>query len=134
MLARNLVRTEAGTRFIMISQAGWDMHSSIYKKRGLYKIAHELDTAFANLLEDLERTQGQDGRTLLEKTLIVCMGEFGRTPGELTVNTGRDHYPKCLYGNLRRRRHPRRTHPGSHRRVGRENQGSRLAQEKADLL
>ena len=98
VLARNLVRTEAGTRFIMISQSGWDMHSSIYKKGGLYKIAHELDTAFANLLEDLEGIKGRDGRTLLEKTLIVCMGEFGRTPGELTVNTGRDHYPNAFTG------------------------------------
>jgi uncharacterized protein (DUF1501 family) len=32
-----------------------------------------------------------DGRTLLEKTFIVCMGEFGRTGGDLTVNIGRDH-------------------------------------------
>ena len=96
-LARNLVRAEAGTRFIMISQPGWDMHGSIYKKPGgLYKRTNELDTAFSALLADLQDAKGPDGRSLLEKTLIVCMGEFGRTPGELTVNTGRDHYPNAF--------------------------------------
>ena len=46
VLARNLVRAEAGTRFIMISQAGWDLHSKIYEKEGQYKIGRELDAAF----------------------------------------------------------------------------------------
>jgi len=42
-------------------------------------------------LTDLAKTRAKDGGTLLEKTFIVCMGEFGRTGGELTVNKGRDH-------------------------------------------
>jgi len=92
VLARNMVRARAGTRFIMISHAGWDLHAKAYEKEGQYKLARELDTAFANLLTDLE-TGG-----LLEKTLICCLGEFGRTPGELTVNQGRDHHKDAFTG------------------------------------
>ena len=54
-------------------------------------ICKELDCAFGALLSDLASAKAKDGRTLLEKTLIVCMGEFGRTGGDLTVNQGRDH-------------------------------------------
>lgn len=85
-LARNLVKANAGTRFIMISHAGWDMHVKIYDRDTQYKRARELDTALATLIKDLDQAK------LLDRTLICCLGEFGRTPGELTVNQGRDHY------------------------------------------
>jgi hypothetical protein len=42
--------------------------------------------------DDLSSTRDKQGRTLLDKTLIVCMGEFGRTPGDINANKGRDHY------------------------------------------
>jgi len=94
ILARNLVRSEAGTRFISISHNGWDLHADMFdpkNKRNHYGLARELDSAFASLVTDLSKTRARDGRTLLEKTFIVCMGEFGRTGGDLTVNKGRDH-------------------------------------------
>ena len=98
VLARNLVKAQAGTRFIMISHSGWDAHRKIYEKDGHYKLCRELDAALANLLTDLAASKTQDGRTLLEKTFVCCMGEFGRTPGELTVNQGRDHYKDAFCG------------------------------------
>lgn len=94
ILARNLVRSGAGTRFISISHNGWDLHANMYdpkNKRNHYGLCRELDSAFAALLADLAESRAKDGQTLLEKTFVVCMGEFGRTGGELTVNKGRDH-------------------------------------------
>ena len=94
ILARNLVRAEAGTRFISISHNGWDLHADMFdpkNKRNHYGLCRELDGAFGALLSDLAKLPAKDGKTLLEKTFIVCMGEFGRTGGELTVNKGRDH-------------------------------------------
>jgi len=98
VLARNLVKADAGTRFIMISHFGWDLHRKIYEKEGHYKLCRELDLALAGLLSDLETTRTKDGKTLLEKTLICCLGEFGRTPGPLTVNDGRDHHKDAFCG------------------------------------
>ncbi len=94
ILARNLVRANAGTRFISISHNGWDLHADMFdpkNKRNHYGLSRELDGAFAALLTDLAKMRAKDGKTLLEKTFIVCMGEFGRTGGDLTVNRGRDH-------------------------------------------
>jgi uncharacterized protein (DUF1501 family) len=94
ILARNLVHSGAGTRFISISHNGWDLHADMYdpkNKRNHYGLCRELDCAFAALLTDLGMLRAKDGQTLLEKTFIVCMGEFGRTGGDLTVNKGRDH-------------------------------------------
>lgn len=94
ILARNLVRADAGTRFISISHNGWDLHADMYdpkNKRNHYGLCRELDSAFAALLTDLSKLPSKDGKTLLDKTFIVCMGEFGRTGGDLTVNKGRDH-------------------------------------------
>jgi len=95
VLARNLIAAEAGTRYILISHDGWDLHANIYDKSkpsNHYTLCRELDSAFESLLTDLNRLKSKDGSTLLEKTLIVCMGEFGRTVGDLTVNKGRDHH------------------------------------------
>lgn len=94
ILARNLVRSGGGTRFISISHNGWDLHADMYdpkNKRNHYGLCRELDSAFAALVDDLAKLRAKDGQTLLEKTFIVCMGEFGRTGGELTINKGRDH-------------------------------------------
>jgi hypothetical protein len=98
VLARNLLRAEKGTRFVGLSQPGWDMHAKIYDKAAMYKMSHELDDALGTLLKDLAETKTADGRTMLEKTFICCLGEFGRTTGPLTVNGGRDHHKEAYTG------------------------------------
>ena len=95
ILARNLIAAEAGTRYVFISHNNWDFHADIYDKTkpsNQYTMSQQLDAAFASLLTDLSRRQTKDGARLLDKTLIVCMGEFGRTVRDLTVNKGRDHH------------------------------------------
>jgi hypothetical protein len=92
LLARNLVEAKAGTRFVMISHKGWDLHVKIYDEASQAKLARELDTALASLLQDLKE------KNLLARTFVCCMGEFGRTPGELTVNQGRDHFKDAFSG------------------------------------
>lgn len=94
VLARNLVSAGAGTRYVLIHHGGWDFHANIYDKTkasNQYSLSHELDSALSSLLTDLRQIKARDGSALLDKTLVVCMGEFGRTVGDLTVNKGRDH-------------------------------------------
>ena len=94
-IARNLVEADAGTRFIAVSQGGWDLHGGAYDKEAKnnqYTLCWDLDSALSSLITDLETRKDEEGRTLLDKTLIVAMGEFGRTPGELTLGKGRDHH------------------------------------------
>ncbi len=97
LLARNLFRANAGTRFIMASHGGWDHHGDIYKEktRNHPVLIRELDTAFTHLVEDLERTPSSHtpGKTLLDETLVVAVSEFGRTPGAISeTRAGREHY------------------------------------------
>ena len=95
ILGRNLVAAESGTRYVFITHDGWDLHAKAYDKNNTpnqYTLGRELDAALANLLTDLNRLTSKDGTRMLDKTLIVCMGEFGRTVGDLTVNQGRDHH------------------------------------------
>ena len=102
VVARNLVRANAGTRFILIGQNGWDLHGDAWKKddKGNFvaedsaqrKLCLEMDGALSGLLDDLASMEGDDGRSLLEKTFVVCMGEFGRTPGNINGRGGRDHH------------------------------------------
>jgi len=88
LLARRLV--EAGCRFVTASgytHNSWDTHKDndqVLRD----KLAPVLDQTLSVLLEDLEQ------RGLLESTIILAMGEFGRTP-HLNANNGRDHYPDC---------------------------------------
>ena len=92
LLARRLV--EAGVRFISVydgSRNGvdnWDTHANnfVQLKDTLLPPA---DQALAALLEDL------DARGLLDSTLVIWMGEFGRTP-RINANAGRDHWPNCF--------------------------------------
>lgn len=95
ILARNLVMADAGTHFIFLSQEGWDHHGGIYDpktQRNLAANSKELDAALGALLDDLAREKRADGRSLLDETLVVAMGEFGRTVGDLNFGRGRDHY------------------------------------------
>ncbi len=93
LLARRLV--EAGCPFVTVTDAGWDTHVQIDRAlREGYVGGHagmipKLDQALAALLADLE------GRGLLDETLVVVMGEFGRTP-KLNSAGGRDHWPRAF--------------------------------------
>jgi hypothetical protein len=86
IVARNLVRSNLGTRFIQITLGGWDNHVNIYQRNANLELAtRQLDLGVGNLMADL---QGPD----LDQTLIVVMGEFGRTVSNLNTTAGRDHY------------------------------------------
>jgi len=101
ILARNVLRQDAGTRYIHICHPGWDHHAKIWDKSASsnhYKLIDEFDPAFASLIEDLAASPapGSPGRSLLDETLVVAMGEFGRTPGRVNHLNGRDHYNPCF--------------------------------------
>ncbi|TWU61883.1 DUF1501 domain-containing protein [Crateriforma conspicua] len=90
LLARRLA--ERDVRFIQLYHQGWDQHSNLPKQiRGQ---ASETDQASAALVKDLKQ------RGLLDDTLVIWGGEFGRTSysqGTLTAtNYGRDHHPRCF--------------------------------------
>jgi hypothetical protein len=86
LAARRLV--EAGVRFVTISIGGWDTHSKNFE--GLSKkLLPQLDLTLAALIRDL------DDRGLLERTLVYCAGEFGRTP-KINNNAGRDHWARSM--------------------------------------
>lgn len=96
-LARNLLRQDAGTRYIHICQHGWDHHRRIWDRTSNdnhYNLIRDFDPALAALIEDLAATpaKGAPGKTLLDETLVVFMSEFGRTPGPLNFIAGRDHH------------------------------------------
>jgi hypothetical protein len=82
LLARRFA--EAGVRFIQVTHGYWDQHSDLRKKHG--ELAGEVDGPIAGLLADL------DNRGLLEDTLVIWGGEFGRTP-VAEGKDGRDHNP-----------------------------------------
>jgi hypothetical protein len=82
LLARRLV--EAGVRCVEVELGGWDTHSDNYREVG--SRCAILDPAMSALYRDLDR------RGLLEETVVVWMGEFGRTP-DLNAQQGRDHWP-----------------------------------------
>lgn len=105
VLARNLFRADAGTRFILASHGGWDHHGDIYKanSRNHPVLIRELDQALSSLLRDLEATPSKhtQGKTLLDETLVVAVSEFGRTPGPISATRqGREHFIHCHSGLL----------------------------------
>ncbi|MBL8999755.1 MAG: DUF1501 domain-containing protein [Phycisphaerae bacterium] len=90
LLARRLA--ERGVRFIQLYMRGWDAHNNL--PREIRDQSRIVDRAQAALLKDLRR------RGLLDETLVLWAGEFGRTvysQGQLTKdNYGRDHHPRCF--------------------------------------
>ncbi|HYV40540.1 MAG TPA: DUF1501 domain-containing protein, partial [Thermoanaerobaculia bacterium] len=95
VVARKLLAGRRGARFIQVTLGGWDNHSNIYAKTGtsLFSQAAQLDAGLGNLIADLKSTPGEtSGRTLFDETLIVVLGEFGRTVGILNGQAGRDHF------------------------------------------
>src|SRR5579885_2549704 len=88
LVAKQVLQADQGTRFIQITQGGWDMHSNIYDARQLPAYGKLLDDGLAALLGDLQATG------LFTTTLLVMAGDFGRTVGPLSGAQGRDHYPQ----------------------------------------
>lgn len=93
LLARRLC--EAGVRFVQVSLGGWDHHGNI--RGALPKTCEESDRPVAALIADLKQ------RGMLDETLVVCSGEFGRTPwsqdlsGTSPIEThGREHQPESF--------------------------------------
>jgi hypothetical protein len=91
--ARNVLASSLGTRYIQVTLGGWDNHQNIYAPNGgIYPSARQLDAGLGNLIADLASMPGSAGGTMLDETLIVLKGEFGRTVGKITGQQGRDHY------------------------------------------
>ena len=89
LVAMQVLKANQGTRFIQItSNDGWDMHQNIYSANVLPAKGKILDDAVSQLISDL------DANGLLSSTMVVMVGEFGRTVGPLTAAAGRDHWPQ----------------------------------------
>jgi hypothetical protein len=89
LLARRLV--EQGVTFVEVSLRGWDTHQDNFSRTR--QLAAQTDQPLAQLITDLKQ------RGMLGRTLVIWMGEFGRTP-QINPRGGRDHYPKAFSGVL----------------------------------
>jgi len=85
LLARRLVET--GVRFVQVNRGGFDNHSDIFPAMTNHGLV--MDPAFASLIQDLAASG------LLEKTMVVVLSEFGRTP-RVNDNAGRDHHARVF--------------------------------------
>jgi hypothetical protein len=87
LLARRLIET--GVSFVEVSLGGWDTHQNNFDR--VKSLSQQVDPAMSALIRDLK------DRGLLDSTLIVWMGEFGRTPriNARGAKPGRDHYPRA---------------------------------------
>lgn len=90
LVARQALAANQGTRFIQITLGNWDMHQDIYGQQNptgnnLFTMCPTLDNGVGALLSDLQSSG------LLNSTLVVMAGEFGRTVGPVTPAGGRDH-------------------------------------------
>lgn len=95
LLARRLI--ERGVPFVTVNNPGWDTHADLVTRlkdgytgaKTPVGLVPSLDMALAALLDDLK------SRGLLDETLVIVMGEFGRTP-KLNTSAGRDHWPRVF--------------------------------------
>jgi hypothetical protein len=85
LLARRLV--EAGVTFVEVESDGWDTHQNNFERAKA--LSEPTDQGFAALLADLKQ------RGMLARTLVIWMGEFGRTP-RVNGQNGRDHFPRAF--------------------------------------
>ncbi|APW62057.1 DUF1501 domain-containing protein [Paludisphaera borealis] len=85
LLARRLV--EAGVPFVTLNEGGWDHHVSLFD--GFEKRMPAFESSVAALIEDLNQ------RGMLESTLVLALGEFGRTP-KINKDAGRDHWSNAM--------------------------------------
>jgi uncharacterized protein (DUF1501 family) len=84
LMARRLI--EEGVKVVEVQLGGWDTHQDNFNRTT--ELGAQLDAGFSSLLADLEE------REMLSRTLVVCMGEFGRTP-RINENEGRDHFARA---------------------------------------
>ncbi len=86
LVARRLV--ESGVPFVEVQKGGWDMHQDLWKN--MPRTAAEVDQGLSALISDLKE------RGMLDKTLVICLGEFGRTPkiNQRGPEVGRDHWAR----------------------------------------
>jgi hypothetical protein len=84
LMARRLV--EQGVTFVEVALGGWDTHTNAFETLST-RLLPELDKGMGSLVADLAQ------RGLLDSTMIVWMGDFGRTP-RINQNAGRDHWPR----------------------------------------
>lgn len=89
LTARRLV--EAGVRYVEVTLDGWDTHQDNFGR--VKKLCGTLDPALSGLIRDLAE------KSKLDRTLVLCMGEFGRTPN-ISDDEGRDHHPAAFSGIL----------------------------------
>jgi uncharacterized protein (DUF1501 family) len=89
LIARRLV--EAGVPFVKVARAWWDSHGQNFETH--LELVTELDHVMSTLIDDLQ------DRGLLEHTLIITLGEFGRTPG-INSSLGRDHFASAWSSSL----------------------------------
>ncbi len=89
IVARRLI--EAGTPFVKVARAWWDSHGQNFETH--LELVTELDHVMSTLIDDLKE------RGLLEKTLIITVGEFGRTP-QINPSLGRDHFASAWSASL----------------------------------
>lgn len=87
LLARRLVET--GVSFVEVSLGGWDTHQNNWER--VKSLSGQVDPAMSSLVKDLS------DRGMLDSTLVIWMGEFGRTPkiNARGAQPGRDHYPRA---------------------------------------
>jgi hypothetical protein len=86
LAARRLV--DAGVRFVTVSTGGWDTHGQNFTNLKT-KLLPNLDQTLATLIRDL------DEHGMLDSTIVMCAGEFGRTP-KINKNAGRDHWARSM--------------------------------------
>lgn len=87
LLARKLI--EAGVQFVEVTLGGWDTHQNNFER--VRQLSGQVDPAMSQLIKDLR------DRSLLDSTLVIWMGDFGRTPriNQRGAQPGRDHYPRA---------------------------------------
>ena len=93
IVARNAIRAKNGTVFVALNHSSWDTHQNMFDKAyagNMYQLCNELDSGVGSLVQDLKASGD------LDQTLIVILGEFGRTPGDLNGRGGRDHHRDAM--------------------------------------
>lgn len=85
LLARRLIET--GVTFVEVEMDGWDTHQDNFERSK--KLSESVDQGFAALIQDMK------DRGMLDRTLVIWLGEFGRTP-RINGNSGRDHFPRAF--------------------------------------
>lgn len=93
IVARNAIQAKAGTIFININHGSWDMHQNMFNRAyrpNMYQMCGDLDSGLSAMVDDLKASGD------FSQTLILMLGEFGRSPGELNPRGGRDHHKDSM--------------------------------------